>query len=235
MFSFKFNSNSAKVNRKMSDLVARQMPFATAKTLTLTAKTLVEQNKRDMPKLFNNPVPWTQNAFFFIPAQKNTLRAVVKRKDKGQGSNVSPARQNYLETQNEGGGRSPKAFENALRGKSPNAARFRYATPTRNTRMTAAGNMSRASIAKMLGQVGSPGAKMFVPKSTHPLAKRGGDGVYERMAKGRVLKRLHLTNSIPSYQPAFRFEERMNNYARKAYSRILRRELQAAMRTARLR
>jgi len=219
----------------MGNLVMRQMPFAAAKSLTLTAKTLVEQNKRDMPNLFNKPVPWTLNAFFFMPARKNNLRAVVKRKNRGGGSNVPPNRQNYLEVQDSGGGRKPKAFESALRGRNRNAAPFRYALPTRNTRLTAAGNMSRASISKILTQVSQPNSKMFVPKSTHPLALRAGNGVFERQSKKRVVKRLHLTNNVPSYRARFNFDSRMRKYARKAYPAILRRELRQALLTARFR
>jgi hypothetical protein len=235
MFSFKFSSNSADVNRKMANMVQRQIPFATAKSLTLTAKTLVEQNKRDMVSIFDNPVAWTRNAFFFIPAKKNNPRTIIKRKDMASGSNVPPSKQNYLEDLEDGGGRKPKAFETALTSRARGASRFRYATPTRDTRTTAAGNIGRATINKILAQAATKGGKMFVPKSTHPLAQRGGDGVFERMAKGKVKKRLHLHNSIPSYRPQFNFYRRMNKYGRTAFQRIFKRELANAMRTARLR
>lgn len=234
MFRFQLKSNSADVNRKMATMVSRQIPFATAKSLTLTAKTLVEQNKRDMVSIFDNPVPWTRNAFFFIPAKKNNPRTIIKRKDMASGTNVPPSKQNYLEDLQDGGGRKPKAFETALTSRASGASRFRYATPTRDTRTTAAGNIGRATINKILSQTGK-GGKMFVPKPSHPLAQRGGDGVFERMARGKVKKRLHLHNSMPSYRPQFNFYKRMDRYGRKAFQRIFKRELQMAMRTARLR
>jgi hypothetical protein len=235
MFSFKFSSNSADVNRKMASMVQRQIPFATAKSLTLASKQMVEANKKDMVRIFDNPVAWTRNAFFFIPAKKNNPITIIKRKDKGGGTNVPANRQNYLETMQEGGGRQPKAFETALTSRARGASRFRYATPTRDTRTTAAGNVSLATVNKILSQASGKGGKMFVPKSSHPLAQRGGDGVFERMAKGKVKKRLHLHNSMPTYNPEFRFYRRMRTYGKKLFPRIFRRELANAMRTARLR
>lgn len=232
--SFQFKSNSKMVNAKMAMMVTRQVPFATAKSLTLTSKSLVEQNKRDMPTLFKNPTAWTRNAFFFIPAKKNNPRTIIKRKDKGTGtsSNVVPSKQSYLETQQTGGARQPKAFEGAIRIRGKGAGNFRYATPTRDARLNASGNMTRNSINKIITGLGQKGGKFFVPKPNHPLALRGGDGVFERMARNKVKKRLHLFNTMPTYRPQFRFYKRMNAYGKAAFPRIFRRELRNALRTS---
>ena len=61
------------------------------------------------------------------------------------------------------------------RGKG--ASKFRYATPTKDTRLNASGNMTRNNINKILAGVTQKGGKFFIPKSNHPLALRGGDGV----------------------------------------------------------
>ena len=232
--AFNFKSNSKQVNARMSNMVGKQMPFATAKSLTLTAKTLVDQNKRDIGTIFDNPVAWTKNAFFFIPAKKNNPRTIIKRKDKGTGtaSNVPPAKQHYLEVQQKGGGRGPKAFEGALRARAKGAGKFRYATPTRDTRLNAAGNMTRNQINKIIAGVSQKGGKYFIPKPNHPLAIKGGAGVFERMAKNKVKKRLHLTNTIPKYRAQFRFYKRMTKYGKMAFPRIFRAELKNALRTS---
>ena len=73
VMSFKFSSNSKQVNAKLSTMVARQIPFATAKSLTMTSKTLVEQNKRDITTIFSNPTAWTRNAFFSYRLRKIIL------------------------------------------------------------------------------------------------------------------------------------------------------------------
>lgn len=234
MFRFQLKSNSAEVNRKMAIMVSRQIPFATAKSLTLTAKSLVDANKKDMTRIFDNPVAWTRNSFFYIPARKDNPITVIKRKDRS-GSNAPASRQNYLEVQQDGGGRKPKAFETALVNRAKGAAGFRYATPTRDTRTTSSGNISLAGVSKILAEAGGRGGKMFVPQRNHPLAIKGGDGVFERMARNKVRKRLHLHNSMPTYRPQFKFYVRMNRYGRKLFPRIFKRELAMAMRTARLR
>ncbi len=237
VMSFKFSSNSKQVNAKLSNMVARQMPFATAKSLTLTAKTLVQQNERDIPMLFQNPTGWATRAFFLIPAVKDNPRTIIKRKDKvtGTSTNVKPSRQNYLEVQETGGGRKPKAFERAISSRGKGAAGFRYATPTRDTRLNGKGNLTRGAINKILDGVSQKGGKFFIPKSNHPLALRGGNGVFERMAKNKVKKRLHLTNAIPSYRPQLRFYKRMNRYARSAFPKIFRVSLANALKTAKFR
>ena len=232
--SFQFKSNSKQVNAKLATMVSRQVPFATAKSLTLTSKSLVEQNKRDTTTIFSNPTAWTKNAFFFIPAKKNNPRTIIKRKDKAAGtaSNVVPSKQHYLEVQQTGGGRQPKAFEGAIRIRGKGAGNFRYATPTRDARLNASGNMTRNSINKIITGLGQKGGKFFVPKSTHPLAVRGGDGVFERMAKNKVKKRLHLFNTLPTYRPKFRFYKRMTAYGKTAFPRIFRQELRNALRSS---
>jgi len=234
VISLKFSSNDKKVNAKLSQMVARQMPFATAKSLTLASKTLVEQNKRDITTIFSNPTAWTKNAFFFLPAKKNNPRTIIKRKDRpsGTSSNTVPSRQHYLEIQQQGGGRSPKAFEGAIRNRGKGASKFRYATPTKDTRLNASGNMTRNNINKILAGVTQKGGKFFIPSSSHPLALRGGDGVFERMAKNKVKKRLHLTNAIPSYRPQLKFYSRLNRYGRIAFPKIFRTELRNALRTS---
>lgn len=230
--SFQFKSNSKQVNAKLATMVSRQVPFATAKSLTLTSKSLVEQNKRDTTTIFSNPTAWTKNAFFFIPAKKNNPRTIIKRKDRAGGSNASPSKQHYLEVQQQGGGRGPKAFENALRLRGRGAGGYRYATPTRDTRLNAAGNMTRNQINKIIAGVSQKGGKYFIPKPNHPLAIKGGAGVFERMAKNKVKKRLHLTNTIPNYRAQFRFYKRMTKYGKMAFPRIFRAELKNALRTS---
>lgn len=231
---FKFKANTKEANARMAKAVHRQIPFATAKSLTLSSKSLVEQNKRDIDQIFTSPNAWTKNAFFFIPAKKNNPRTIIKRKDRGTGSasNNVPSRQHYLEVQQSGGGRNPKAFESALKARGRGASRFRYATPTRDTRLNAAGNMTRNQVNKILNSVGQRGGKFFVPKSSHPLAVKGGDGVFERMANNKVRKRLHLTNNIPNYRAQFRFYKRMRRYGLLAFPRIFKKELRNALMTS---
>ena len=232
--SFKFNANTKQVNAKMANLAMKQVPFAVAKSLTLSAKSLVEQNERDIGVIFDRPNSFTKKSFFFIPAKKMNPRTIIKRKDKARGDRTPPSKLNYLERQPEGGGRQSKAVEMALRQRGRGAERFMYATPTRDTKQDQYGNVTRARLNTMINQASAKGGKFFIPKSNHPLALKGGDGVFERMAKGKVKKRLHLHNTAPKYAPRLNFFKRMNKYGRLAFPRIFQRELRNAIRTARI-
>lgn len=229
--AFTFKSNSEIAHRRMSNLVMSQVPFAVAKSLTMTSKTLQEQNQRDMTSIFSNPTAWTRGAFRIIPAKKNNPRTFILRKDKAPSSatNAVPSKQHYLSVQQRGGPRPPKAFETAIRSRGKGAQKFSYATPTSQMRVNKSGNITKNAIGKIITDIGQKGGKHFVPQSTHPLAIRFGDGVFERMANNKVRKRLHLHTKMPSYQPRFKFYQRMERYGRKAFPRIFQQELRAAI------
>ena len=228
----KLTSNVEGINARMSNLVMKQIRFATAQALTQTAKNLVAQNERDTRAMFESPTKWNTQAFSFEPAKINHQSTVIKRKDKPATTNVPRNKQNYLERLDDGGGRQPKAFEGALKTKK-GANKFNYALPTRDTRLNKFGNITRNQVDKILGEVGQKGSKLFIPRSGSALAIKGGDGVFERMARNKVKKSLHLVNTIPNYQAEFRFYPRMNAYARKQFPKTLQRKFQAAIRSAR--
>ena len=233
--SLNFKSNSSVVQNRMSKLALKQVPIAVAKSLTFTAKTLQEQNVRDMPTLFDNPTGWTRNAFRIIPAKKNNPRAFVLRKDRTTktATNAAPSQQHYLEVQQTGGGRPSKAFERAIQARGIGAQKFRYATPTSRQSIGKFGNVTKGQVTKLIEGVSQRGSKFFIPQSSHPLAIKFGDGIYERMKRNKVKKLMHLHTTTPSYRRQFRFYQRMNRYALKAFPRIFQREFGHALRTAR--
>lgn len=229
--ALKFKSNSKALNAKMAQVSMKQLQFATAVALTKTGQSLVEQNERDMRQTFQNPLGWTLKAFRRTVAKKNDLRTIIKRKDQSRGlsTNTTPNRQHYLEVQDDGGARPMKAFEKAIKGKARGASGFNYVTPTRDAPKTKSGNVTRNYIGKVLTETSRKGGKFFVPKPNHPLALKGGDGVFERMARGKVKKRLHLHNSVPNYRARLRFHERMHRYGRLAFPKVFRQEFRSAL------
>ena len=232
--SLTFKSNAASAQKRMANLAMSQVPFAVAKSLTMTSKTLQEQNQRDMSGIFSNPTAWTKGAFRIIPAKKNNPRTFILRKDQApaSASNTAPSKQHYLSVQQRGGPRPPKAFETAIRSRGKGAQNFSYATPTSQMRVNKSGNITKNAIGKIITDIGQKGGKHFVPQSTHPLAIRFGDGVFERMANNKVRKRLHLHTKMPTYRPRFKFYQRMERYGRRAFPRIFQQEFRAAIRSA---
>ena len=241
--AFQFKSNVADVNRRMSNMVARQMPFAISKALNETAKSLVAKNKKDMGRIFDNPVPWTLNAFTYKPAKKYDNTVTIRRKDMQR-------KRHYLEVQNEGGLRGQTGMEKAFETNLPYAGVLRHVAPTKATPLNKYGNMSpgfRNQIMSAMqvsrdtkmrspikGQTKSGKARYFVPSNTHPLGQGRRAGVYQRTSAGNAKKVLSFIDRGISYRPKFRFEERMDMYGKNIYKKKLAASLQYAMRTAKL-
>jgi len=239
VISLHFKSNGKDVDARLGNLIARQMPFAVVSSLTKTATQLNKANKSDMTRIFNNPTAWTKNAFRVDPARMKPYTPLTKitRKTKAGSSstNTLPNRQHYLEVQENGGARPPKAFESAIRSRGRGAKNFMYATPTSQTRTTVAGNVSKNTLNKYIEGIGVQGGKFFIPKSNHPLALKSGMGIFERMAKNKVRKRMHLHNTTPVYSPAFKFARRMRSYGKKLFPKVFKKQLTMALATARYR
>lgn len=237
--SIKLASNVKDVNAKLSALTLKQIPYATVVSLTKTVKQLEKANQKDMERIFEKPTRWTKGAFRTDPAKLKPYKpmAEIRRKDvkAGSGTNTVPSKQHYLEVQERGGVRPPKAFERALRGRGRNAKKYLYATPTSQQRTTAAGNVSQGQIGNMLGELSKQGGKFFIPKDNHPLMLKSGAGIYERMARGKVRKRMHLHTKFPSYGANFKFGRRMRSYAKKVFPQVLQKEFRTALRDAKFR
>lgn len=102
-------SNAHVLGDRLSNIIARQIPFATSRALTNTAHMIREGEQTEMRRVFDRPTPFVLNAFQVIPARKDKLVAEVRFKD-------APAymRRHFLEPQVFGGGRGVKAFERLL-------------------------------------------------------------------------------------------------------------------------
>lgn len=94
------------LTRDLDRLRQRQVPFATALTLTSVAHKGVGALVERLPRIFDRPVPYTQSAFGVIGARKANLTATIFVKDRqaaylapyitGSGSQVLGAKQAVL-------------------------------------------------------------------------------------------------------------------------------------------
>lgn len=246
MFNFKFNSNSAQVNRRLSNLVGSQMPYAVARALNETAKTLHAKNKQDMRAAFENPTPFTINAYFIKFAKKGEQNVVIRRKDMQRGKH-------YLEVQDEGGPRPAKAVENNFRTRLAYGGAVNYLTPTRHTPRNKYGNVSPGFMNKVMSQLQvqrdpamnmntqrprsrkSKAKQYFVPSTNHPLGRGIRAGVYERTAAGNAKKVLNFLTFPPTYRARTNFHRNMTSYGQSVFPKKLKMTLRRAMQTARLR
>lgn len=116
-----------------------QMPFATAKALTLSAKAGKEEIERQMPSLIDRPTPFTLRGLKLRPATKQRLEAKVE---------FRPGARDWLAPIVFGHPRKVKAFERSLQGTGlvPSGC---YAVPGAAAKLDAYGNMSVAQIRRV--------------------------------------------------------------------------------------
>ncbi|MDA8230162.1 MAG: hypothetical protein M0006_02365 [Magnetospirillum sp.] len=116
------------LERQLDDFARKQVPFATAKALTATAKMVQGAEKSAIRKIFDNPTPFTVNAVVVRPATKASLQAAVLVKD------IAAA---YLEPYEDGG-------DHYLGGK-------RGLLVPKNVSVNQYGNLPRAALARLKG------------------------------------------------------------------------------------
>jgi len=245
MIAFKLMSNSKEVNRKMSNMIGAQMPFALSRALNDTAKTLVAKNKQDMRLIFDNTVPYTLNAFFFKRARKGESSVTVRRKDKQAG-------RHYLEVQEDGGKRPRTRLETLVTYNLATARHVGSVTPTHHIKRSKTGSIGgernrilsalhltadKASHSPRYGYSGKTkrSTGYFVPAPTHPLGKGKRFGVYRRTSVGNAQKVLNISDVQSIYKPKLRFGKRMRRYGSDVMPKKMKKAMKYALSTAKFR
>lgn len=115
---FSVKSNVDQVIGELNAAGKRQVPFATALTLTRVAQMGKRVVVAEIGRVFDRPTARTMQALRVIPATKNNLAAEVSIKD--EAPKGTPASK-YLRAEIEGGGRRDKSSERFMRqfGKLP--------------------------------------------------------------------------------------------------------------------
>ena len=66
---------------KLANAITKQIPFAMAKALTLTAIQAQTDIVQAIAQVFDHPTPYTLNSTYVVPATKDRLEATVKLKN----------------------------------------------------------------------------------------------------------------------------------------------------------
>jgi len=130
----------------------RRFRAAVATALTRTAGAVRQQWRQDLQADIDRPTPLTRNAAISMPANAGKLQAEVFLREQLAGGGVAPAE--YIGTQERGGDRRLKRFEQALVASGAMPAGMR-AVPGRGARLDSFGNVSRAQIVQVLNQLGA--------------------------------------------------------------------------------
>lgn len=235
----KIEMDAAHIDRAMSDLVEKQMPFATALTLNDAAYDGLEEVESEIEEVFDQPTRFTKKAFFVQRASKRRLSALIERKTRAAG-------RHYLEVQQAGGVRPQTALEKLLVSRLKYDGPIQTVTPASGARLNKHGNWSpgqrnqvlsgikaqrdaRTNTTKASKKRQRKRAGYFVPRSGSKLSP----GVYQRMARGKVKKILHITDASARYDKRFEFDERVERRVREVLPKHFERRLRQALATAR--
>ena len=226
------------IKREMQSLTERELPFAQALILTTVAKKAKNNLTETIPKVFNNPTPFTRNSVFMKAANKKDLKAIVWLKDwapKG-----TPAAR-YLAAPIFGGERKPKASENLLRNRGFLRSGQAW-IPGSGMRLNKYGNPSQGQIQKIISALGAQNDP-YQNTTTRSIRRNpsqerifysemnGNPGVYQRGPRGTLSRLLVFTQqaSMPRYRKQFPFfliaEKAINKHmlpsAQEAISRVI--------------
>lgn len=241
MVEFSVKHDMAKLQRQLSAVGRRQLPFATAKALTQTAKDVQRFGKRDAAKRLDRPKKFTLNALAVKPAKKRDLTARVFYREfapKGTAAGT------YLRPVEFGGPRRHKRFERALIAAGVMEAN-EYAVPARGARLNRHGNITAGTITKVLSQVrASPDAFQNVTETS--AARRAAQGAATFFAPVQGLPRgiwrrrgktvtpvMIFVRGAPTYTKTLKFRANADRFAQRRFPRRFRAAFRDALRTAR--
>ena len=228
MLQTRRSGSIADVIAEARDIPARVVPYAAAAALTRCAKLGQERVQAVMPQVFNSPTRYTLGALRVMPATKASLSASVAVKDQAAQGSTRP--ESYLLPGVQGGARSEKRFERALRyaGVLP---RGMYALPGAAAKLDSNGNVSRATAQQILSAVkgiksqrgkrlansifvGSPTVGRGKGRRLQPGAAQG---IWRR--EGKRLRPLFVfSRDVPSYRQRLDFDGTVSQVVRERFA-----------------
>lgn len=202
------------VKKALNELSEREIPFATALTLTNVAKAAKSDLKGVIPRVFNNPTPFTRNSVFMKAANKREQKAIVWLKDwapKG-----TPAAR-YLSAPIFGGARKQKASEKLLTRRGFLGANQAW-LPGFGMKLNKYGNPSPGQIQKIISALGAQNdpyqnttgrSRRRNPQQSRIFFSEmnGNPGVYSKGPRGSLSRLMVFTtgSSMPHYKRQFPF------------------------------
>lgn len=228
----------------LNDVEKRQLPFATAKALTLTAKVVQKEGVQEMNKEFDRPVPLTLRSLWTKPATKANLTAKVYLKGVEIGGKNPNSMFEIIGHEFDGGVRNRKRLEQ-LFTQAGLISSNEFLVPGGAARLDRYGNMSRGQLQQIVSQLGiardsannstkSTRSKRNVKKAGVMFWSRGERlprGVW--MRAGLFVKPILLVINAPHYRQRIDLDKIADRVMRRDFQAIFDKTLEDALRTAR--
>lgn len=127
---FSISSDLRQLEKDLSDIEKKQIPFAASRAINETAEIVKEELIEQLDKDLDRPTPFTKRGFYIRRSSKRDLTAIVGIKD---------IQAEYLGLQIEGGREKPKGFA--------------LITPV-NIRLNKYGNLTKGKVKELLEKPG---------------------------------------------------------------------------------
>lgn len=225
--------------RTLNDIGRRQVPFAAAKAITQTAKSVEREIQNDMAGTFKSPSPYVKRSTFATMATKSSLSSTVGLKDQKPQGGTAPSvllKEHFI-----GGVRGNKPFEKAIAALGGLPTGWR-AMPGSGMKLDSYGNPSRKEIGEMLGALKS---KMQVFKGRGKKVALVGyfivpvgaktyltPGIYKRIARNALATMFVFVNKA-SYRKAMDIGRTAEMVVAREFNANFDAAFSEAMRTAR--
>jgi hypothetical protein len=185
---YSVRSDFSQVYSMLDDIERKQLPYATARGLTMTIKDANEELVKQMSSRFDRPTPWTLKGTYIKPATKTNLTASVEIKsDK---LNAGAAAIDWLAHEIYGGQRILKRFEQLLirANRMPSGT---YLVPAKSMPLDQYGNVSRGEIQRVIADLS---AQPFDASANSTKGSR------QRRARSRTKRAVFYFSTYPSNQ-----------------------------------
>ena len=255
---FKVEFDIDKLARKLSETEKKNLPYALANALNMTAFETRNEWARLAQTRFDRPTETTTGAVVYSKASKAQLgNAAIFLRDQARGG-TPPSE--YLKPEEFGGLRKQKGFERRLQ-RIPGGKQ--YYVPGRNAPLDQFGNLNPSLLRKIINELSATGggeqpiqqaARRFLLGKGAPRKRRTGTyfllrrprgkliagAIYQRGAKGRGQTRVQGLKGIlfpvshaPRYRPRFGAIEAAKRIATSRFPLNFRRALERAVRSSR--
>ena len=238
--SFKFTKDPSDMVKTLSNMEAKQMPFAVSLAINQTLDEAVPHNQNHMKKVFDRPTPFTLNSLQRKKTHKKRFPMIGRLEFREFAGKGTPASK-YLTPQIEGGGRRTKRHERRLSavGKLPQG---KMTAPAQGSPLNQYGNLTGAEYTKLLSQVQALGDQSMTrvskmkKRSTfkgYYVAYKGNQpvGIRKRLSKNKSQKILNFIDP-PNYVARYDFYDLNRAFMNKTFRKRISQTLAFAIRTA---